>query len=93
MFPVIRGTPTMADAALTPDEINARLKTLYAMRDSGVLILRHGDTSTQFRSLSELLQMIGILEGQLNAASGKKRSRVSYISQPTKGYGRSGEGC
>lgn len=78
----------MADATLTPEVINTRLTQLYAMRDSGVLIVRHGDTQTQFRSLTELLKAIAILEGQLGAASGKKRSRVSYISQSTKGYGR-----
>lgn len=79
--------------ALTEAQINAKLATLYTMRDSGVLILRHGDTSTQFRSLDELLRSIRILEGQLNTAQGKVRSRVSYISQPRKGYGRNGEDC
>jgi hypothetical protein len=79
--------------ALTEVEINKRLTVLYTMRDSGVLIIRHGDTSTQFRSLDELLQAIRILEGQLNKAQGKVRSRVSYIRQSRKGYGRNGEDC
>ncbi len=73
--------------ALTEDQINARLSTLYTMRDSGVLIVRHGDTSTQFRSMNELLRAISILEGQLNTAQGRVRSRVSYIRQNSKGYG------
>lgn len=77
----------MADATLTIDQINARLAQLYSMRDSGVFLVRHGDTQTQFRSMADLLKAIQILEGQLGAAQGKKRSRVSYISQTTKGYG------
>lgn len=73
-------------AELTEAQISARLDVLYGMRDSGVLIVRHGDTSTQFRSLDELLQAIRILEGQLGKAQGKVRSRVSYIRERCKGY-------
>jgi uncharacterized beta-barrel protein YwiB (DUF1934 family) len=73
--------------ALTEDEINAKLTTLYTMRDSGVLIIRHGDTSTQFRSMDDLMRAIRLLEGQLNTAQGRVKSRVSYIRQSTKGYG------
>lgn len=79
--------------ALTADQINERLDTLYAMRDSGVLIIRHGDTSTQFRSMADLLKAIRILEGQLKTALGVTRSRVSYIRQSRKGYGANGEDC
>lgn len=77
--------------ALTTDQINTRLAALYSMRDSGVLIVRHGDTSTQFRSMKELLQAIAILEGQKNTSLGLKRSRVSYIRQSRKGYGQGDE--
>lgn len=74
--------------ALNVVELNARLATLYKMRDNGVLIIRHGDTSTQMRSLDELLRTITILEGQLNGVTGNpRRSRVSYIRQSSKGYG------
>lgn len=73
--------------ALTADQINARLDVLYRMRDSGVLITRHGDTSVQFRSLDELMRSIRLLEGQLNTAQGRNRSRVSYVRQKTKGFG------
>jgi hypothetical protein len=79
--------------ALTEVQINERLDTLYAMRDSGVLIIRHGDTSTQFRSMADLLKAIRILERQLNAALGLSKSRVSYIRQSRKGYGQNGEDC
>jgi hypothetical protein len=74
--------------ALTQDQINARLLLLYGMRDSGVLITRHGDTSVQFRSLDELLRAIRILENQANAAQGIVKSRVSYIRQNSRGYGK-----
>jgi hypothetical protein len=74
--------------ALTQDQINARLLLLYGMRDSGVLITRHGDTSVQFRSLDELLRAIRILEKQANAAQGIVTSRVSYIRQNSRGYGK-----
>lgn len=78
---------------LTEAEITASLRTLYTMRNSGVLIVRHGDTSTQFNSISEMNKAIKDLEGQLNTAQGKVRSRVSYIRQSRKGYGRNGEDC
>lgn len=81
----------MPEAALTADQLNARLTTLYQMRDSGVLMVRHGDTSTQFRSMNELLRVIALLEGQLGTAQGRTRSRVSYIRQSSKGYGRFSE--
>lgn len=73
--------------AMTEAQIEAKLTALYGMRDSGVLITRHGDTSVQFRSMAELLKAIKILEGELNTAQGRVRSRVSYIRQSTKGYG------
>jgi uncharacterized beta-barrel protein YwiB (DUF1934 family) len=91
MFPGILGTQKMT--ALSETQINERLDTLYAMRDSGVLIIRHGDTSTQFRSMADLLKAIRILERQLNAAQGRNTSRVSYVRQSRKGYGANGEDC
>lgn len=71
----------------TANQITTRLESLYQMRDSGILITRHGDTSVQFRSLDELLIAISRAEADLARASGKRRSNVSYIVQRTKGYG------
>jgi hypothetical protein len=75
----------MAD--LTEEEILARIALLEGMRDSGVLITRHGDTSVQFRSLDDLLRALRILRKQLASAMGLNKSRVSYIRQKSRGYG------
>ena len=72
--------------ALTATEIQARLTALYKARDSGALIVRHGDESTQFRSLAEIEKIIASLEGQLAAANGEPRKRVRYVEQPCKGF-------
>jgi flagellin-like hook-associated protein FlgL len=75
-------------AALTEIEIETRLTLLRSMASSGVLITRHGDTSVQFRSLDELLKSIRILEAQLGALQGRTKSRISYIRQSTRGFGK-----
>lgn len=74
----------MAD--LSQSELEARVAALRKARDSGVLIVRHGDTSTQFRSLSELEKILGSLEGELAALMGTKRKSVRYIRQDRKGF-------
>lgn len=74
--------------ALNAAQIQARIDSLRTARDSGVLIVRHGDTSTQFRSLEEMSAIIADLEGQLGTVNGTvRRSRVSYIRQNTKAFG------
>lgn len=74
----------MAD---TLSDLQTRLLELRIARDSGVLAVRHGDTSTTYRSLNELLSAIALLEGEINRASGRQgRPRVSYPYQITKGY-------
>ena len=72
----------------TADQINARLANLYAVRDSGVALTRHGDTIAQFRSMEEVLTAIRALEGELATAMNTCKGRVSYVVQSTKGYGR-----
>lgn len=78
-------------AEQTIDQINTSLTRLYKMRDSGVLIVRHGDTSTQFQSMTDLQKAIVRLESQLNRGLGVKRSHVTYIRQRSRGYGSNGE--
>jgi hypothetical protein len=73
--------------ALTATQIQTRIDAIRKARDSGVLLVRHGDTSTQFRSLLEMDQIITSLQRELNSVNGVKRSRVNYIRQDTKGYG------
>lgn len=69
--------------ALTAEQIAAQLDSLKKARNSGVLIVRHGDESTQFRSLAEMDKIIASLEGQLATT---KRKRVRYIQESCKGY-------
>jgi hypothetical protein len=78
--------------ALTAAQVQARLDAIRKARDSGVLLVRHGDTSTQFRSLAEMDQIIASLQRELDGLNGVTRSRVNYIEQKTKGYGHSHTG-
>lgn len=72
--------------ALTESQIQARIDAIRKARDSGVLMVRHGDTSTQFRSLAEMDKIISDLEAELAHAQGVVKSRVKYIRQSDKGY-------
>lgn len=71
----------------TVEELQARLDALEKARDAGVLMVRHGDTSTQFRTLDEMNRIIADLKRQINKLNGVIRSRVNYVRQGTKGYG------
>ncbi len=70
---------------MSEEELQARIGALRKARDTGVLIVRHGETSTQFRSLAEIDSILADLEAQLAAAQGDVRSRVRYVRQDTKG--------
>lgn len=68
-------------------ELQARLEAIRKARDSGVLIVRHGDESTEFRSLADMNVIINDLQKQIDSGSGTTpRSRVNYITQNDKGY-------
>lgn len=69
--------------ALSQLELESRIAALRKARDSGVLIVRHGDELTQFRTLAEMDKILAGLEDEL---SGRTRPRVSYIEQSSKGY-------
>jgi len=66
-------------------EMQARLAALKRARDSGVLIVRHGDVSTQFRTLSEIERIIADLSKEIGAIQGKPRRGPSYVRQRSKG--------
>ena len=70
----------------TVAEKTARLNALKKARDSGALIVRHGDTSTTFRSLAEIERIIAQLENELASDAGTLNRKVKYIWQPGKGY-------
>lgn len=65
--------------------LQARLEQLEASIASGVLTVRHGETSTTFRSMSEMLKAKELLEGQIADAEGTKRTRIRYAYQSGKG--------
>lgn len=74
--------------ALTAGQIQARIDSIQTAIASGVLIARHGDTSTQFRDLDDMNSILAQLQAQLADAQGVTRKRrVSYVKQSTKGYG------
>jgi len=61
--------------------IQARISTLEAALASGVLTVRHGDTTTTFRSAAEILLAIDRLEKQLTGP----RTGPRYVQQSSKG--------
>lgn len=72
---------------LTLTEMQAQLKSLITARNSGVLIVRHGDTQTTFQTLAAMNQTITTLRREIAAASGEEApSRVNYVRQSEKGY-------
>lgn len=66
--------------------LEAQLIKLKRMRASGVTAVRHGDTSTTFRSMNELSLAISQIESEIAGLTDTRRARVSYISQNSKGY-------
>ncbi|MFL9499220.1 phage head-tail joining protein [Rhodopseudomonas palustris] len=72
--------------ALTAAQIEERIAQIRAARDSGVLIVRHGDAQSTFRSLAEMNAIIADLQSQLAAVTGAKRPRVNYLRQGSRGY-------
>lgn len=81
------GKNTLAGVPDDLPTLQASLRALRMARDSGVLMVRHGDTTTQFRSLAEIGQIIAELERKtailLNGRQSTRRPR--YIYQTTKG--------
>lgn len=67
----------MTDTAMT----QARLAAIKKAMHSGVLTVRHGDTTTTFRSLAEMQAIIADLEKDLAGP----RTRLRYAYQSGKG--------
>lgn len=73
--------------AMTIAEKERRLKAIRRAYDTGALTVRHGDTTTTFRSLNEMERIISKLENELGKLQGKKPSaRLRYPYQKTKAY-------
>lgn len=65
-------------------ELSDRLAALKKARDSGALIVKHGETMTTFRSLSEIERIIAELESEIAGLVTPQR-RIRYIFQSGKG--------
>lgn len=70
----------LSDAEKTA--IRERIASLEAAIGSGILNVRHGDTSTTFQTLGEMRKAIEVLQAQLNI---RPKSRVRYVYQAGKG--------
>lgn len=70
----------LTDAEKT--DIAARIASLEAAVGSGLLNVRHGDTSTTFQTIGEMNKAIENLKAQLGT---RRRSRVRYVYQAGKG--------
>lgn len=63
--------------AFTQTEIDALKKAIA----SGVLTVRHGDTSTTYRSLAEMERALKMMQGEVNPASVAPRRTVASFSR------------
>lgn len=66
-------------------DLQTRLTEIRKARDSGTLIVKHGESSVTFRSLSEMDQIIADLDGRLNGASSSPTRRTYGAYQRGKG--------
>lgn len=73
--------------AIEVTEMKEMLDELVRARSSGVLVVKHGDTTTTYRSIAELERAISALEGDIAKAEGRRRRKVRTITQRSKGYG------
>lgn len=72
----------MADDAVV---IEARIESLKRALSSGVLMVKHGDTTTEYRSIADILTAIEYQLGLLSRLDSTPRTRVRYPIQLTKG--------
>lgn len=64
--------------------LESRLAALRKAHASGVLLVRHGDTQLQYRSLAEIEQAINSILKQIAALQGRPR-KVGYVRQSGRG--------
>ena len=71
---------------MTVQEIRDRIAKLDRAMASGVHTIRHGETTTIYRSLDEMRAARADLLAQLAGAEGRpRRRRVGYVHQSSKG--------
>ncbi len=66
----------MASLAL----LQQRLEALKAALATGVLIIQHGDTRTQYRSIDEIKTAIGAVQEDIAAAGGESVIRTFKLT-------------
>lgn len=71
--------------ALTAAQIQSRIDALEKARDSGVSMVRHGGTITQWRTVAELDNILAGLYARLDNTNGTTKPRVNYVQQNSKG--------
>lgn len=62
-----------------------RLAALIVARDSGVLNVKHGEESVTFRSLSEILKAIALLQREIGIYEGTIKVGPRYVIEKCKG--------
>lgn len=67
------------------DTWTARVDSLERAVSSGTLVVRHGDTSVTYRSMSDLMQALAYAKGQVDKLNGTSGRKPNYVEQRTKG--------
>ena len=65
----------MAGSPLTLTQLQSQLTALQTAMGNGVLTVRHGDTSVQYRSIAEIRTAIGEVQQYIDAAGGNSMLR------------------
>jgi hypothetical protein len=63
----------------------AQRDALAAAIASGALTVRYGETSTTYRSLAEMRQVLAAIDQDLTAAAGARKRRVTKVTS-TRDY-------
>jgi hypothetical protein len=65
--------------------LQARIDALKAARDSGVLTVRHGESTVTYRSMDEIMRAITAAQADLNEIQGTPRRVAAYKFTSCKG--------
>ena len=71
--------------AETSDQLETKITSLQNAIDSGVLTVRHGETSTTYKSTAEMMKALSEMQRRLAGLNGTTRQRVYYPWQSSKG--------
>ncbi len=63
----------------------AQRDALAAAIASGALIVRYGETSTTYRSLAEMRQVLATIDQDLSVAAGTRKRRITKVTS-TRDY-------